>query len=345
MTPDFSIKANGEDITSLIRDRLISLKITDKPGLDSDECELTIDDRDGVVAFPDTGARLSVSLGYVEQGLSPIGSYQVDEVELSGPPQTLVIKCKAADMKGDMKTARRGGWEDVKLEQVVKDIAARHKLQPVCQVDVEVPRADQVNESDLHFLTRLARQHNATATIKEGKLLVLPRGGGKSASGKELPAVALARADIKHFQATVSDRPAHGGVEVEHHNSKTGKKQKLRVLSPDAPAGAPVAKVRHTAGTAAQAKAAAGSRLAALNRATKTVKLQLAGRADLVAEKHMAITGIKEGVDGTYLIESVEHTYSSSGWETSVDLTIGNDGDKAKGKKKDKNKKLRVLMP
>ena len=52
MKPDFQVVADKEDITALLRDRLLSIRTTDKPGLEADECEIHIDDRDGKVAFP-----------------------------------------------------------------------------------------------------------------------------------------------------------------------------------------------------------------------------------------------------------------------------------------------------
>ena len=46
MTPTFRIVAGGADITSLINDRLLLLRTTDKPGMESGDFELRINDRD-----------------------------------------------------------------------------------------------------------------------------------------------------------------------------------------------------------------------------------------------------------------------------------------------------------
>ena len=52
MTPNFRIVADGADITALINDRLLLLRTTDKPGMESDDFELRIDDRDSAVSYP-----------------------------------------------------------------------------------------------------------------------------------------------------------------------------------------------------------------------------------------------------------------------------------------------------
>ena len=52
MTPMFRIVADGADVTAKINDRLLLLRTSDKPGMESDEFELRIDDRDGQVVLP-----------------------------------------------------------------------------------------------------------------------------------------------------------------------------------------------------------------------------------------------------------------------------------------------------
>ena len=97
MTPTFRVVAEGADITALINDRLLLLRTTDKPGMESDDFELRIDDRDSAVTLPSRGASIEVFLGYKGSALTRLGRYTVDEVELSGPPDTLVIRGKVSD--------------------------------------------------------------------------------------------------------------------------------------------------------------------------------------------------------------------------------------------------------
>ena len=329
MTPNFQVIANQKDITDLLRDRLLSIRTTDKVGLEADECEIHVDDRDGAVAFPSKGATLEISLGYEGEPLSFIGKYKVDEIEVSGPPQSLVIRAKPANIAATMKNQKRHSWEGVTLADVVGDVARRNKLQPSCTLDVEIPRADQINESDMHFITRLAKQHGATATVKDGKLIVTTRGTGKSGSGKPLPSITLHRDDLASYSMTFPDRALFGEVQANYHNAKTGKLETIVLPNPDAPAAvqAPRHTERHVHPSKNAAKAAAESRLAAINRATLTGRIELMkGRADVGAEKWLELTGIKDEVNGTVLIESVEQNFSKSAWVTSLTISAGNGG-------------------
>lgn len=346
MTPAFRVVADGADITALINDRLLQLKTTDKPGMESDEFELRIDDRDGAVALPPRGAGIEIFLGYAESALTRIGRYVVDDIDFSGPPDTLVISGKASDMRGSGKTTRSGSWEDVPLSRIVADVAARNGWQPVCSVQTKVSRADQLNESDFNFITRLAKQYDCTAKVGDGKLLVMPRQGGESASGKAFGVVVINRRDVSRFQLRLGDRNTHKAVSTKHQDKKTGKLAVVTLNNDDSPDGLPpVHTDRHIYPNKSAAEQAAKARLAAFNRSTAGVRLEMVGRTDLFAERMIDAQGFKVGFDGEYLVDSVEQVYTQSGWSTTVECNGGKQGKaKAKGKKKKSAKDLKVVQ-
>ncbi|WP_338496318.1 contractile injection system protein, VgrG/Pvc8 family [Pseudomonas sp. WP18] len=341
MKPTFRIVADGKDITALINDRLLSLRTSDKPGMDSDDFELRIDDRDQAVALPTRGAGIEIYLGYTGQALTRLGRYTVDEIELSGPPDTLVIRGKASDMRGSGKTVRSGSWENVPLQQIVRDVAARNGWQPVCPVQTKVPRVDQLNESDYNFITRLAKQYDCTAKLADGKLLVMPRQGGQTASGKNLSPVVLRRADLSRYQFRLGDRNTQKAVRTKHQDKKSGALKVVELDNDDLPNGLPAVHTdRHIYPNKSAAEQAAKARLAAFNRSSAGVRLEMAGRTDVFAERSIIVQGIKPGLDGEYLAEAVEQLFTSSGWTTTVECNGGKKGKaNAKGKKKKKEAK------
>lgn len=343
MTPTFRIVADGADITAKINDRLLLLRTSDKPGMDSDEFELRIDDRDGQVVLPRRGSSVEIYLGYAETSLKRLGRYAVDSVEVSGPPDTIVIKGKASDMRGSGKTIRSGSWEDVPQSKIVADIAARNGWQAGCQVATKVERADQLNESDFNFITRLAKQYDCTAKVADGKLLVMPRQGGQTASGKAFGAITLTRSDLSRWQFSLGDRNSHKAVSTKHQNKKDGKLVVVTVDNVDAPDGLPAVHTdRHIYPNKTAAEAAAKARLAAFNRSTADVRLEMPGRTDLFAERSINVQGFKVGLDGEYLADSVEQVFTQSGWSTTVECNAGKQG-KSKGKKKKEKKPLKVV--
>jgi phage protein D len=343
MTPMFRIVADGADITALINDRLLLLRTSDKPGMESDEFELRIDDRDGQVALPSRGSGIEVYLGYAETSLMRLGRYLVDEIEVSGPPDTIVIKGKAGDMRGSGKTTRSGSWENVPLSTIVADIAARNGWQPVCPLTTNVARADQLSESDFNFITRLAKQYDCTAKVGDGKLLVMPRQGGQTASGKAFGAITLTRSDVSRWQFRLGDRNSHKAVAAKHQDKKTGKLAIVSVDNDDAPEGLPAVHTdRHIYPDKTAAEAAAKARLTAFNRSTADVRFEMPGRTDIFAERPINAQGFKVGLDGEYLADSVEQVYTQSGWSTTVECNAGKQG-KSKGKQKKVKPPLKVV--
>jgi phage protein D len=335
MQPEFRIVADGSDITAVINDRLLLLRTCDKPGMESDDFELRIDDRDGAVTLPARGALIEIHLGYAGQTLTRLGRYTVDEVELSGPPDSVIIRGKASDMRGTGKTIRSGSWENVPLQQIVRDIAARNGWQPACPVLTRVQRVDQFNESDFNFITRLAKQYDCTAKIGDGRLLVLPRQGGQSASGKALGVVRLRRSDVTRWQFRLADKGTYKAVQSRHQDKRSGQLKVVDLANAEAPEGlAPVHTDRHLYPDQASAQQAARARLAALNRSTANVRLDMPGRTDLFTERSVDLQSFKSGLDGEYLVESVEQVFSASGWTTTVECNGGKQGKaKTKGNK------------
>lgn len=345
MTPTFRIVADGADITALINDRLLLLRTLDKPGMDSDEFELRIDDRDDAVALPKRGASIEVYLGYSGASLTRLGRYTVNRVEASGPPSTLVIRGRASDMRGSGKTTRSGSWENVPLSRIVSDIATRNGWKPECPVATVVPRADQLNESDFNFITRLAKVHDCTAKVADNKLLVLPRQSGATASGKNMPSVTIRKSDVSRWQFSFDDGSTQKAVRTKYQDKKTGELVNLSLDNDDAPPGLPpVHTDRHIYPNKSAAEQAAKARLAAFNRSTAEVRLEMVGRTDLFAERQIMAMEFKVGLDGDYLVDSVEQVVTQGGWSTTVGCNAGKKGKaKAAGKKKAKTKEVKVL--
>lgn len=113
----------------------------------------------------------------------------MDEIEHTGAPDRLTIRARSADFRETLNTRREKSWHKTTVGEVVKEIAARHKLKMALGKDLSdkpVEHIDQTNESDGSFLMRLARQYGAIASVKNGNLLFIRQGQGKSASGKPL---------------------------------------------------------------------------------------------------------------------------------------------------------------
>nr|VFJ91504.1 MAG: hypothetical protein BECKLFY1418B_GA0070995_10269 [Candidatus Kentron sp. LFY] len=321
MTPSFRIFADSVEITEAIRDRLISLSVTDEAGWQSDTVEIRLNDRDGVIELPRKGAKLDVRLGYREDGLVRMGLFVADELALSGPPDTLTIRGRAADMEAGLKEHKTRPWDDVTLGDMVAAIAAEHGLTPAVGdflAPIDIPHLDQTEESDLHLLTRLARQYDAVAKPANGYLLFVPKGEAKTATGKTIPTVAIHRNQTAKHRVTLADRGKYQSVIAHWHDTGTGERVAVRVGE-----GSPAFTLRHLYPDAEAAKRAAEARLDRLNRGLGEISLTLKyGYPALFAEAKLVLSGFRRGVDGKWVATRVSHTLGDGGYETRVDAEM-----------------------
>jgi len=334
-TPDFSISADGNDLTALIRDRLVRLTITDQSGNTSDSLKITLDDRDHAISLPRTGAELSVSLGYKESGLIDMGKWTVDETDLSGPPDTLAISAKAANMssrktkggKADtLRSNKTRAWDNIAIADICKTIASEHGYQPRIAdkyatgsppaIGAPVTHLDQREESDLNFLTRLAKEYGAVCKPVRDYLLFVEKGTPVSVTGRVLDSIAITPKQVTNWRATLADRGKYLAAIAHYHDHATAKRIPVRAGKVS---GVPVTSVPGTFADEQAARAAAEARLASLNRGTTTLYLTMPGNALIASGTPLVLSGFRDGANGAYHAKSVTHTLDAGGYKTTCE--------------------------
>ena len=322
---DYRVMLGGKDLTDAIRPRLVSLTLTDKRNGEADQLDIVIDDGDGTVAIPPAGVTLHLHLGWrqgndVTVGLIDKGSYIVDEVEHSGPPDQITIRARSADMTSAIRTRREKSWHGTTLGAIVADVARRNRLTPRCApalAAIVIPALAQSRESDMALLRRLGRQHDAVATVKRGTLIFADIGAGTTASGAALPAVTIRRSQGDRHSYRVEKRDEGAGVSASWHDRKAAKKKTVTVGGTDKPKA--LAKVH---GSEAAAKKAAAAEYGRTQRAARKLSFDLAlGRPDIYPEQRLKAVGFKSAIDAIpWLIAEVTHSLNERGFVTSLQM-------------------------
>ncbi|EAC0390524.1 phage late control D family protein [Salmonella enterica subsp. enterica serovar Newport] len=345
-SPAFSITIEGKDVTTVMDARLMSLTLTDNRGFEADQLDLELDDADGLIALPRRGAVIQLALGWKGQPLFPKGAFTVDEIEHSGAPDRLTIRARSADFRETLNTRREKSWHQTTVGEVVKEIAARHNLKVALGQDLTnkaLDHMDQTNESDASFLMKLARQYGAIASVKDGNLLFIRQGQGRTASGKPLPVITITRKAGDGHRFTLADRGAYTGVIASWlHTREPRKKETTRVKrrrkkattpkEPEAKQGdylvgtdENVLVLNRTYANRSNAERAAKMQWERLQRGVASFSLLLAeGRADLYTEMPVKVTGFKQPIDDAeWTITTLTHSVSpDNGFTTSMELEV-----------------------
>ena len=325
MIPAFKITADKKDVTALIAERLISINITDETGLVSDTCEILLDNRDEKLEIPPRGAVLEVSLGYEDKPLTKIGSYIVDDVEVSSPPSQMRITGKASNtldknLSKKIKAPKSKSWHGYTLVGIITAIANNNGFKAAIDEyfkQIYISHLDQTDESDISFLNSLAQSYGAFTKLSLGRLLFFRRGTSISESGKELPTLKISSKEISDWKLRVSDMEKFGKVIAKWHNFATGKE-----VDVFAGQGDPPYTMRYKFVSADRALEAAKSKLAEFKRGAENLNFSTSGNPKLSAENKIIITDIKYLKNKNWIITSVNHSLSDQGFVTSVTAII-----------------------
>ncbi|RON61584.1 late control protein [Pseudomonas fluorescens] len=319
--PAFRITVDGNDIAQLISPRLMNLDLTDNRGIEADQLSITLSDHDGLLAIPPKGAVIRLWLGWSDTGLIDKGTYTVDETEHSGTPDVLSIRARSADLRKGLKTKRERSWSNTTLGDVLGDIALGNGLTATIADDLDglpILQLDQANESDANLISRIGEEFDAVITVKAGCLLCLPAGGGKTASGTELPHITLTRTDGDQHRYLQADRDSYEGVRAYFYDVNSAKKQHAI-----AGGGENLKDLRHTYSDRQSALRAARAEFNRLQRGSATLSYTLAmGRPDLIPELTYTLEGLKPEIDEIiWYGGNVQHTLSAdNGYTVSLEM-------------------------
>jgi phage protein D len=318
--PICRVVVNGQDITSAIEQRLISIELTDNRGMEADQLTISLSDHDGLLAIPPRGAVVSLWLGWSDTGLVSKGSYTVDETEHSGAPDVLSIRARSADLRQGLTAKKERSWTGQTLGAIVQTVAAAYGLSPVISAALsvlELAQVDQANESDANLLSRLGQQFDAIASIKAGRLLFMPAGKSVTASGAPLPHITLTRADGDGHRFLQADRNSYSGARAFYYEVNSAEKKEAI-----AGGGDNLKDLRHTYTDQQAALRAARAEWSRLQRGTATLSYTLArGRPDLIPELTYSLTGIKAEIAAiVWLGANVRHSFSADSYTTALEL-------------------------
>ena len=320
MTPDYKLIADTKNITELIKSRILRLTIKDEAGVQSDSITIELDDRNGEIEWPRHGAELNISLGYVETNIVNMGTFIVDEITHSGPPDTLTINAKATNMRASVKERKTRAWENLSIADIVNSISNEHGYTPSIAQElgsISIGHRDQIDESDLHFLTRLAYDYNAVSKIAGNHWIFAERGKAKAASGVDLPIVEIEKSQVLSHRLTHAERGKYSKVIAHWHDAIAGEKAPVSVGS-----GKPTWTMRHGFNDKITALNAARSKLEALTRGVQTLSLTVLGNVQLQAEGKINLRQFRAPISSDWTLTRVTHQIDSSGFITMLEADL-----------------------
>lgn len=180
---EVSLTYSGKDISLDIAPYLLSFTYTDNSSDKADDISLTLEDRDRLwIAdwFPAKGDTVNASIIIHDWEAAnrteslPCGTFEVDQIECSGPPNQIVIKAVSTLVSKPMRQEKHTkAWENVKLSTIAGDATSKNGL-TLFWDSPENPffeRRDQVEVSDLEFVSSLCRDYGIAVKVTDTQLV------------------------------------------------------------------------------------------------------------------------------------------------------------------------------
>lgn len=319
--PALKLVYNGKDITADLEPFLIETTYTDKVTGQADELDIMLMDHDGRWMdgwYPQKGAEVEYEYGYSHQKLVSAGKFNVDEVELNGPPTTVRIRALAAGLQSQARTRKGKAYENTSLKALIDKVAKRLKATVSGAVaDIKIPKATQYQETDWAFLVRICREYGYQVSLKDNnKTLVVLKLTGLDAG----PVRTLRPSDVTSWQYRDKITEVAAKTEVKHHDHRKKKLVKGEAKSKHSETASDTRKKVVPAKTPAQAQAIAKAEQERHDVDKTSFEISLPGDSTLVAGAEVVIADWGK-LSGTYLINEAKHPINkSSGFATTIQL-------------------------
>ena len=330
--PTWILTYSGQNITADITSMVTELSYKDTGGAhnphrgrnhahESDEVEVIFEDRERRWQgqwFPQRGDIVSLQIGYEGETFLDCGNFQVDELELKGPLDTLHLKCIAAGIATSLRSFRSVAYESQTLDEIAITVARRNGLEVLHapqNVRLGWQRITQSHETDVYFLRRMALAHNYDFTIRGTQLVFYSRTTLENAA----PATTIERTHTKTFAFRTKTQQVYRSATVAYQNPS----QKQLIAAQYGDSSSPTDDELHIIARCEnpeQAKLKAQSALHDANMMEVTGRLETEGNVSLVAGVNITVLGFR-AFDGMYQVTSSHHRLDrNSGYTTEIEL-------------------------
>jgi uncharacterized protein len=347
--PVFKIFYNKKDITKDISGSLIQVSYQDNLIGEADEIDIRLEDSDGLWSnewYPVKGDKLKLQMGFNDL-LVDCGEFEIDEMQISGPPSIIGIKGLASWLTSAMRTKKTKASDGQTIKDIATKIANENNLTLIGNIfTVRIARTNQYRETDLEYLNRLGDEYGFNFSVKGDKLVFTSIFDLEN----NPPIMEVDITDMLDYSFRDKASQVYQNAKVSYQNPITGKKVDKEVISNkddiDFTYIRDTLQIYDKAESVAQAELKAKAVLHRFNTKQQSGLFSVPGDPLLVSGNNLDLTGLGV-ISGRYHIMSSSHAFDrNSGYVTTVEVKRVGFIDKVKNKRKStkpKNQSYKVI--
>lgn len=343
---DFKVSFDGVNITSSLKPYLLDISYTDNESGTSDDLQIRIQDRDSLwlenwlteAIEGACAAKLKIHADIIRQNWKgngsdetiPCGEFELDSVNVSGPPSEITIKASSLPFSAAIRqTLKSKSWENYTLSGIAGEMASNNgmSLRYDASTNPQYEKMEQTATSDISFLYKLCTDAGlalkATGTEivifdqkqyeSQAEVMTIKRKKVEDSFTAQYLNYKLSTgsAGKKYTSCRVSwvnkeGELIEGIAKTDDYNDEAKNNQQLEI--------------KELVKTAAEAKTLAEKRLRHVNLFSRTADFTFPLEPVLAAGVTVVLQGFG-GFDGKYLVTQVKHQVSpGSGSTTSAQL-------------------------
>lgn len=324
----FKIIYDGKDITTDITPNVISIVYNDNDEKEADNIEITIEDVDALWRnswYPQKGSTITLSIGYDSDNLLiQCGTFEIDEITISGPPDVISIRAIATSYSKAMRTKKSKSFENQTLRQIAQYVAGQNGLTLVGNIaNVNFIHLTQNREKDLSFLARIANEYGYLFSVRDKKLTFISQTEIENGN----PVLSVDRTELRTYSIRDKTSETYVAANVAYNNPGDGqiKGANVQTLSNKDNvtykqiASNDTLEIRTKAETPAQADLKAKAALHYKNSNQREGSISVEGAPTLLAGNNFTLTGLGE-LSGKYYIKKSSHRIDKGGgYVTTID--------------------------
>ena len=327
----FDVIYEGVSIGAEVSQDILCCTYTDKRTGEADDIELTLDN--GALRwmrawYPRKGDRIVVSFGYRGDVMLQCGEFEIDEIELEGPPHQITIKGVSAAVTRALRTKHTRAYREMTLADIARQVADRQGLLLTgAPEQIRLGRVTQNQETDLGFLKRLAAQYGHMMSVRGDALYLAPL---SAVDDRDAVLEVSAFEQVKHYQFSDKSGAQYKSVTVAYVDPKTGKLVEHTETAPttkrkrrkgeherEVEDRADTLKLNVRAENKQQASAMAKAALRDKNLHAVECDLTLIGDRRVVAGNTLHLSCFFE-LSGDYLLSESRHVAGPGGWDVTA---------------------------
>ncbi len=318
--PILKVLYNGKDITEDISRDLMSFNYTDRLE-EADTLDIEVEDIDGLWNlewYPEKGAKITAQVGIAGGSSMNCGTFEIDEIELRGAPDTVNIRCIAAGFKeGQKRTNKSHVHENKTLREVINTVAGNLGLRVQGSIEaVKIGRLVQNQDSSLSFLAKLAKDYGYTFSVKDKTLVFIK----KTELTQSKSVKTYERKDLISYSFKDKSTGTYKHAKISYHNPENGELITHQEADEDIRDTDDVLVLKLTAENETQAKEMTRAALREANQLQQSGTITLPGSPFALSGNVISLKGLGR-LSGDFIIHSASHTISNAdGWLADLEI-------------------------